>query len=357
MLQSLDWLFHKTQAPNHGAAQLALHRQSILTKPSGSLGRLESLVVQLAGHQGNPVPAIHAPHISIFAADHGVAALGVSAYPQSVTAQMLANFSAGGAAICVLAKQHAAALSVVDVGVLGGNEALAGVRRSKVAQGTSCFTECPAMSETQLSAALSVGFEAVQAAKAQGCDLFIAGEMGIGNTTSASALACAVLGSHPRQLVGRGTGVNLAAYQRKISLIAQALSHHQTVVAGKNPTDILAALGGFEIAAITGAAIACAQAGITFLVDGFIATVATLLAVKINPAVRHWCVFAHQSAEYGHQAVMAALHAKPLMQLDMRLGEGSGAALALPLIRAACDLHANMATFAEAGVSNKGESV
>jgi nicotinate-nucleotide--dimethylbenzimidazole phosphoribosyltransferase len=151
--------------------------------------------------------------------------------------------------------------------------------------------------------------------------------------------------------------VNLVAYQRKIALIEQALLHHHVVVKNGNPLEILAALGGFEIAAMTGAAIACAQSGITFLVDGFIASVATLLAVKINAAVRPWCVFAHQSAEYGHQAVMAAMQAKPLIQLDMRLGEGSGAALALPLLRVACALHANMATFIEAGVSNQGEAV
>lgn len=370
----------------------ALSRQSRLTKPTGALGDLEDIAVTLAGHQGRECPRIENPEIFVFAADHGVAAQGVSAYPQSVTAQMVHNFLGGGAAVSVLATLHGARLTVVDMGVVGLQvpEHSAFLSRTCNTKGTRDFTRGPAMTHNELQHALAAGHECVILALSRGCDIFIAGEMGIGNTTAASAIACALLGKPAAELVGLGTGITNQTRLHKCAIVDKALLlHTQTFARPQNesidpgvapnqtsshspaqsavaePTDCggflhpeqaleaLRCLGGYEIAAMTGAALACAQQGLTFLVDGFIVSVAALVAAVLQPGARDWMLFAHQSAEAGHNAVLDALDAHALLKLDMRLGEGSGAALALPILKAACALHGGMATFAQAGVDDR----
>lgn len=334
------------------ARAAALARQAQLTKPPGSLGQLETLAVTLAAMQGNALPRVRRPWISLFAADHGIAAEGVSAFPQAVTQQMLANFVGGGAAISVLARETGATLEVVDVGTLAASP-VAGVIPAQVARGSANFSRQAAMSAAQAHAALDAGAAACARAQAGGADLFIGGDMGIGNTTTAAALACALLGLPGAALAGAGTGVDRAGVARKAAIIDRALALHG--LAGElapDPLHALCAVGGFEIGALAGAYLAAAQAGVPVLVDGFICSAAALLAVRLNPGARDWMLFAHASAESGHAALLRALDARPLLTLDMRLGEASGAAAALPLIQLACALHAGMATFAEAGVAN-----
>lgn len=340
-----------TKPLDDAARAAALARQAQLTKPRGSLGQLETVAVTLAAMQGRPLPRIQRPWISIFAADHGVAAEGVSAFPQGVTQQMLANFVGGGAAISVLAREAGATLEVIDVGTLAELPA-AGVIQAQVACGTANFCQQPAMSAAQAHAALDAGAAACARAETGGADVFIGGEMGIANTTTAAALACALLGLRGAALAGAGTGIDSAGVARKAALIDRALALHGLTTAPSDPLRALAAVGGFEIGALAGAYLAAAQAGVPVLVDGFICSAAALLAVRLNPGARDWMLFAHASAESGHAAILRALDAQPLLALDMRLGEASGAAAAIPLLRLACALHAGMATFAEAGVAN-----
>lgn len=330
--------------------EAAITRQAVLTKPAGSLGQLESIAIQLAAMQGTDAPSIQRPYIAIFAGDHGIAAEGVSAFPQVVTGEMIRNFARGGAAISVLAKAQNALLHVYNCGTAYPIEPLTGVTDRSIAAGTFNFLQQAAMTETQCSQALAIGKEAVENALAQGCDLFIAGEMGIANTTPATAIASVLLAADPAQITGRGTGIDDATLTHKIQVIRLGIQHHQTEL--NSPLSTLQHLGGFEIAAIAGAYIAAAQVGLPILVDGFISSAAALVAVKHNPSVRDWMLFAHASAEPGHSTMMQALAAKPLLDLGMRLGEGSGAGVAISLLRLACDLHNQMATFADAGVSN-----
>lgn len=346
-----NWWQGPAQALCTQSQAAAAARQQVLTKPAGSLGELEMLAIRLAGMQGKVCPELTQPWISIFAADHGVAAAGVSAFPPEVTAQMVANFATGGAAICVLARQIKARFEVVDTGVMSDTSALPGVVQAKVMAGTANFLETPAMTSAQCEAALAAGRAAVQRALAAGADCFIGGEMGIGNTTSASALACVWLKALPDELSGPGTGLDQAGVSRKAFLISVALQKH--AVRLDSPLAVLATLGGCEIAALAGAYIAAAQAGLPVIVDGFISSVAALAACELNPGVKDWLLFGHQSAEPAHASVLAALGGQPLVRLNLRLGEGSGAATAFPLLQLACALHGQMATFAEAGVSDK----
>ncbi|OYY62491.1 MAG: nicotinate-nucleotide--dimethylbenzimidazole phosphoribosyltransferase [Hydrogenophilales bacterium 28-61-11] len=332
------------------ARAAAQARQAQLTKPAGSLGRLEEIAIQLAAMQGTLLPRIQQPWISIFAADHGVADEGVSAFPQAVTQQMLANFVGGGAAISVLARETGATLEVIDVGTLAPAP-VAGVIHAQAARGTANFCQQPAMSAAQAHAALDAGAAACARARASGADVFIGGEMGIANTTTAAALACALLGLPGEALAGAGTGVDAAGVARKAAVIDRALALHG-LASSPDPLHALCAVGGFEIAALVGAYLAAAQAGVPVLVDGFICSAAALLAVRLNPGARDWMLFAHASAESGHATLLHALDAQPLLALDMRLGEASGAAAAIPLLRLACALHAGMATFDEAGVAH-----
>lgn len=325
----------------------ARQRQDTLTKPPGSLGRLEELAILLAAMQGCAKPQIKQPAITVFAGDHGIVAEGVAAFPQAVTQQMRANFAAGGAAISVLARELGARLEVVDTGTLAVTP-IAGVVDARAGAGTANFAHTPAMCEAQLSDCLEQGRQAVQRALGAGADFFIGGEMGIGNSTAAAAVGCALLGLSGAQLAGPGTGLDAAGVSHKASVIDRALVLHLS--AHGDALEALRCVGGFEIAALAGAYIACAQVGLPALVDGFITTSAALAACRMNAGVRDWLLFAHASAEPGHARLLAGLQARPLLQLDMRLGEGSGAAMALPLLRLACALHAGMATFAEAGV-------
>ncbi len=346
-----SWTTQPCAALNETARTAALARQGQLTKPPGALGRLEDLAVQLAAWQGVEQPVMERMHIAIFAADHGVAEEGVSLFPQAVTAEMVRNFARGGAAISVLARQLDATLEVINLGTVSVVEPLTHVRDERIAAGTANFARQPAMSAEQCAAALQTGRNVVLRAKQQGAQLFIGGEMGIANTTSAAAIACALLSASPESLAGPGTGLDRAGVSHKAQVIAKALGLHQA--AGDQPLEVLRCVGGFEIAGLAGAYIAAAQNGMPVLVDGFISSVAALVAVRINPAVRGWLLFGHTSAEPGHQRVLAALDAQALLQLGMRLGEGSGAAVAVPLLQLACALHRGMATFAEAGVSEQ----
>lgn len=345
------WWQAPCQPIDHVARQKAEQRQARLTKPTGALGRLEQLAVDLAALQGRECPHLEQPWIAVFAGDHGVVEEGVSAYPQAVTRQMLHNFVAGGAAISVLAHQLHARLEVIDLGTAGDGEPLGGVHSYALGPGTANFTRGPAMSAEQCAAALGAGRASVERARQVRAGLFIGGEMGIGNTTAAAALGCALLDLPALALTGPGTGLSEATVAHKQRVIDSALLLHQADC--REPFEALRRLGGFEIAAMTGAFVACAQYGLPVLVDGFIATVAALCAVQLNPGVRSWLLFGHRSAEPGHTYVLQALKAEPLLDLGMRLGEGSGAALAVPLLRLACSLHAGMATFAEAHVSDR----
>lgn len=345
-----QWWLADCQPIDHVARQKAERRQARLTKPSGALGRLEALAIELAGMQGRECPYLEQPWIAVFAGDHGVVEEGVSAYPQSVTRQMLHNFVAGGAAISVLAHQLHARLEVVDLGTVGGAP-LAGVHNYALGQGTANFTRTAAMNPMQCAVALAAGRASVERAVQAGAGLFIGGEMGIGNTTAAAALGCALLDLPALALTGPGTGLDVAGVQHKQQVIDRALLLHLDHC--HDPAEALRRLGGFEIAALSGAFVACAQRGLPVLVDGFITTVAALCAVRLNPGCRPWLLFGHRSAEPGHSLVLQSLRAEPLLELGLRLGEGSGAALAVPLLRLACSLHGEMATFSEAQVSDR----
>lgn len=343
-----DWLREPAMTPSGTARREAVERQRQLTKPAGSLGRLEALAIELAALQRRARPAVDRVWISLFAADHGIAVHPVSAYPREVTAQMLANYANGGAAINALAETLDARLEVIDVGTLAP-EVANGVIDARIAAGTADISRDDAMTPDQLAQALRTGRDAVERALADASELFVAGEMGIGNTSSAAALASACLSLPARRLVGAGTGLDHAGVQRKTKRLEQALARHAG--ARLTPLQILRAWGGFEIAAITGAYLRCAQRGLPALVDGFITSAAALLATRIEPRCRDWLIFAHVSAEPGHRLILEALDATPLLSLGMRLGEASGAACAVSLLRMACAIHNHMATFADAGVT------
>lgn len=347
----IEWLATSIAKPDEAIARAATEHQSQLTKPVGSLGILEDLAIRLCAMQHSLNPKVDKVSIVIFAADHGVADEGVSAFPQAVTVEMMKNFSNGGAAICIMAENLHAKFSIVNMGTATEAPQSDRIIQRSVAAGTKNFCEMPAMSEEQLEAAFEVGLDIGDQLREEACELFVAGEMGIANTTSAAALACALLQQPPQALVGLGTGVGELGLQRKIDAVTRALDLHRH--AFSDPLNILRTLGGFEVAAIVASYLRCAQLGIPCLVDGFICSVAALLAVRINPLCRQWLFFSHQSAELGHERVLLALDAKPLLNLNLRLGEGSGAALSLPIIRTACDLHNRMASFSEAKVSAK----
>jgi len=343
------WIETPCPAPSARHEAAARARQAALTKPPGSLGVLETLAVTLAALQATDRPrAVHAPVI-LFAGDHGVAAQGVSAYPASVTVEMLRNFASGGAAVAVLARELGVPLTVVDAGTLA-TEPIAGTVVDKPRCGTRDFTVEPAMTDGELAAALAAGRRAVAAAGP--ADLVLFGEMGIGNTTSAAAVAAALLGTAPADIAGAGTGLDAEGIARKVVVIEAGLARHG-LDASSDPRRILAAVGGLEIAALAGAIVTAAQAGRPVLVDGFIVTVAALAATRLNPGCIPWLIYSHRSAERGHAHVLAALGARPVLDLNLRLGEGSGAAAALAVLRLACALHNGMATFEEAAVSGR----
>lgn len=346
----MNWWLESVQQPNLDAKQQAEQHQLQLTKPTGALGDLELIAVKLASLQSNAHPQVSHPWITIFAGDHGVVEENISAYPQAVTRQMLQNFTTGGAAISVIAEYHQAHLQVIDCGTVGEAYQYAGVERHCIRAGTANFAKQAAMNADECRAALELGKKSVDTAKADGADIYIAGEMGIGNTCSASALACLLLNDTAEQLTGVGTGIGADQLRHKIEVIEQAIELHHKHVTG-DAFKTLCAVGGLEIAAIVGAYIRCAQIGLPIIVDGFISSVAALCAVRMNPKVRDWMLFGHQSAEYGHRRILQELNAEPILKMNLRLGEGSGAGTALALVKMACVLHNQMATFAQAAVS------
>ncbi|HGU9765054.1 nicotinate-nucleotide--dimethylbenzimidazole phosphoribosyltransferase [Acinetobacter baumannii] len=346
----MNWWLESVKQPNLDAKQQAEQHQLQLTKPTGALGDLEQIAITLASLQSNAHPQVSHPWIAIFAGDHGVVEENISAYPQAVTRQMLQNFTTGGAAISVIAKYHQAHLQVIDCGTVGEAYEYAGVERHCIRAGTANFAKQAAMNADECRAALELGKKSVDTAKANRADIYIAGEMGIGNTCSASALACLLLNDTAEQLTGVGTGIGADQLRHKIEVIEKAIElHHKHVIGDVFKT--LCAVGGLEIAAITGAYIRCAQVGLPVIVDGFISSVAALCAVRMNPQVRDWMLFGHQSAEYGHRRILQELNAEPILNMNLRLGEGSGAGTALALVKMACALHNQMATFAQAAVS------
>lgn len=352
------WWKNDCLAVNEKVKTEAQERQGVLTKPPGSLGRLEDAAITLASLYGDEKPEIKRPLITIFAADHGVVAQGVSAFPQAVTVEMIRNFVQGGAAISVLAQANQADLNVVNCGTafeIDFVDNYAALSDKSIAAGTADISMQSAMTAEQLEQALCIGRTVVEQGKKDGCDLFIAGEMGIGNTTPAAALGCAYATTQAvsvTAMTGRGTGIDDQVWENKVKVIERSLTRVEAL-----PKEMLSAerilqeLGGFEIAAICGAYIRCAQLGIPILVDGFITTAAALAACRMNPQVHDWLLFSHQSEEQGHALMLAELAAQPLLNLGLRLGEGSGAATALPILRQACALHNGMATFAEASIS------
>lgn len=339
-----QWFYASAPSLNSEFLAKGLAYQNTLTKPPGSLGELEKIAAKFCAFQATLKPAIGKICVRVFAGDHGVCAQGVSAFPQVVTTQMIENFVRGGAAISVLSKQLQADFAAVNMGVANPLISQDGILDYAIAAGTQDFTLAPAMSEDECLRALSAGREVLSPS-----DLFIGGEMGIGNTTAASALFSVLLDIPAYQTVGPGTGLDQKGMQKKQSVIERAIARHAEQM--NSPLEVLMCLGGFEIAALTGSYIASAQAGTPSLVDGFISTAAALLAEKMNPGVKDWLLFSHRSAEPAHQLAIEYFDAKPLLDLGLRLGEGSGAAISVTLIKSALDLHNGMATFDQAGVS------
>ncbi|CAM4049105.1 nicotinate-nucleotide--dimethylbenzimidazole phosphoribosyltransferase [Vibrio neonatus] len=340
---------------NHALDEQISHIIDQKTKPLGALGQLETLAVQIArvqavGKDSLARLTITKPAMLVFAADHGIAEYGVSIAPSAVTTQMVYNFVAGGAAINVFSRQVGFNLEVIDCGILEPLADPTGVTEQRLGAGTAPIHLAPAMSLTQVEQGFSYATEVVQRHHQSGCNLIALGEMGIGNTSSAAAIMSALLDIEVSQCVGRGTGIDDKTLQLKTKLLNEALTLHRQQLT--SPMQVLAHVGGFEIVQMTGAILAAAERKMLVVVDGFIATSAALVAVELYPEVRDYLIFAHQSNESGHKLMLAHLQATPLLHLDLRLGEGTGGALALPLIQAATNFYNDMASFGDAGVSN-----
>jgi nicotinate-nucleotide--dimethylbenzimidazole phosphoribosyltransferase len=326
------------------AMRSARARLDSLTKPQGSMGRLEQVAAALAGMRGDPRPLLARKLIYVLAGDHGVAAEGVSLYPSEVTAQMLLNYAGGGAVINSLARRAGAELVVADLGVKAPPGELPGVLKRRIAAGTRNFRREPAMTREQAHAAIEIGIELVRDA-----DVIALGDMGIANSTSAAALIAALCGAPPEDVTGRGTGIDAERWRHKVEVVRDALELHQPDPG--DPLGVLAALGGFEIAGLVGLALGAAARRIPVLIDGVVPGAAALVAARLAPRAREFMLAAHRSVEPGHSAALGALALEPLLSLELRLGEASGAALALPLLDAACALLREVASFEEAGVA------
>jgi nicotinate-nucleotide--dimethylbenzimidazole phosphoribosyltransferase len=333
------------------AGQAALARQAQLTKPLGSLGFLESLSVRLAAASARSRPDLSRKAVIVMAGDHGVALEGVSAYPPEVTFQMVLNFLHGGAAINVLARQAGARVIIVDVGVKAPFENISGLVHRKVAAGTANMAKGPAMTRAQAEQAIQVGLDVVRAEMERGLDLVATGDMGIGNTTPSSAITAVLCGLPVNQVTGRGTGLDDAALLHKVQIIEQAIAVNHPDP--RDAMDVLCKLGGFEIAGLAGVMLGAAAGRVPVVIDGFISGAAALIAAGLAPEIKPYLFASHQSVEMGHRAILAQLGLRPLFDLDMRLGEGSGAALAFHILEAACRTLNEMATFSEAGVSDR----
>ena len=329
-------------------------RQDQLTKPQGSLGRLEELSIQLAGIQGKPRPQISHKAIITMAGDHGVVAEGISLYPQQVTSQMVNNFLRGGAGINVIARQVGARVIVVDMGVATELEPDAQLLSKKVAPGTQNMCLGPAMTSKQAVKAIETGIEIVAAEVTKGLDIVVTGDMGIGNTTASSAICAVMTGKPVAEVTGRGTGIGDKQLGHKTELIDKALALNRPDP--KQPLDVLAKVGGFEIGGLAGVMLAAAAYRIPVVVDGFISGAAALIATALSPRLKDFLIAGHVSAEAGHRLLLKYLGLKPLLDLDMRLGEGTGAALGIFLAEIAARILSDMSTFAEAGVSEKDKA-
>lgn len=360
----MSWVLPRIPELDRGAVEAARAWQKTLTKPAGSLGRLEDLAVWYAGVRGRfPVPVPEHTELFVFAADHGVTEEGVSAYPASVTAAMVQNFRAGGAAINVFARECRIGVTVVDVGVAGAATATADIGQigasagakfvsARIRSGTGNMRQGPAMSRLEAVTCLEVGMSMADAAAGRATDLLVAGDMGIGNTTAASALVCAFGGNDPADIVGRGTGLDDAALARKVEVVRDALRLHRP--GSGDPIGALASVGGLEIAALAGLFLGGAARRIPVIVDGLIANAAALAAARLVPAVRPYLLLSHLSAEPGARRACELLGPPaPLFDFGMRLGEGTGAALAVPVLRAAVAAQNQMATLARAGVADR----
>lgn len=337
---------------DENARQLARQRQDRLTKPAGSLGRLEQLSVDLAGMTGQLNPPLEHRVVFTLAADHGVAGEGVSAYPREVTAQMVLNFLAGGAAVNVLARLNGARVVVADLGVDADLPNHPQLRSLKVRRGTASITQGPAMSIEEAQQAIDSGRRLVLDEIEHGLDVALTGDMGIGNTTASAALICALTRLDPKEVVGRGTGVDDTGLERKRDAVSKALDVNAERIA-LGPIEALAAVGGLEIAGLVGVILEAASQRRPVLIDGFISGAAALTAARIAPGSIGYMISSHRSQELGHAAALQQLGLKPLIDLDLRLGEGTGALLALPLLDAAVRILNDMATFDEAGVSDR----
>lgn len=334
------------------ALAAARERQDRLTKPPGALGQLEDVGIRLAGLAGSCPPPLPTPAtVAVFAADHGVHAQGVSPWPQEVTAQMVGNFLVGGAAVNVLAAQVGAQVVVVDVGVATTLDAAPGLLQHKVRAGTRDLAVEPAMTRAEAVQALEVGITVAQQLIDDGARCLLSGDMGIANTTASAALIAAFTGRDPGEVTGRGTGVDDATLAHKTDVVRRALALHAPDPA--DPVAVLAAVGGLEHAAIAGLVLAAAAARVPVLLDGVIAGAAALAAVALAPDAVDACIAGHRSAEPGHAVALASLGLRPLVDLELRLGEGTGAVLALPLVQGAAAVLRDMATFDSAGVTDK----
>ena len=340
------------EPPSEQGRQRARAHLDALTKPLGSLGRLEDLAAQIVAIRGERITEPNNKGVYIFAADHGITAESVSAYPREVTHQMVLNFLTGGAAINVLARLHKVALHVVDIGVDADFHGIPGLLHHKVARGTANMLHAPAMTDAELTQALSIGSAIADSAAASAQTMIAIGEMGIGNTTAASAITCALTRATASQATGRGTGVDSEAHKRKIRVVNAVIAKHFGETSTQPlPLDILRCVGGLEIAAMTGMMLSAAWHKLAIVVDGFISTTAAALAVAMAPSVKGYLIAGHQSEEPGHKLLLDHMSLTPVLTLNMRLGEGTGAVLAMPILDSAIALYTQMATFTSAQVS------
>jgi nicotinate-nucleotide--dimethylbenzimidazole phosphoribosyltransferase len=352
-MPALPKLLSVAVLPDAGAEREARRRLDRLTKPPGSLGRLEALLVRLCGIQGECPPSLRDPVIFTLAGDHGVVTRAVSAYPQVVTAQMVENFLNGGAAVNVLARHAGARVVVADLGVAAPLPSHPALRRRKIGPGTKDMTRGPAMTRAEAVQAVEAGIALVEEERGRGADVVGTGEMGIGNTTAASALVAALTGADAESVTGPGTGVDAAGRRRKVEAVRRALAVNRPDSA--DALDTLTKVGGFEIAGLVGVILAGTAYRLPVVLDGFIAGAAALVAARLKPDVRGGLIAAHRSSEPGHSRVLEELGLEPYLDLDMRLGEGTGAAICISLARAACAVFTEMATFKSAGVTDRAD--
>jgi nicotinate-nucleotide--dimethylbenzimidazole phosphoribosyltransferase len=352
---AVEELIHGIEPPSEEWQQRARTRLDTLTKPLGSLGRLEDIAAQVAAIRGEQLSTSISKAIYVFAADHGVTEEGVSAYPREVTRQMVLNFLAEGAAINVLARKHDVALHVIDVGVDANFDSISGLLHHTVRRGTRNMLREPAMSKEEVSEALSIGYWLGSEAAAAGHTMIAVGEMGIGNTTAASAITSALTGATARLATGRGTGVQPHALENKVRVVEAAVAKHCRGAAAAHPMEVLRCVGGLEIAAMAGMILAGARHHLVVVLDGFISTAAAALAVGLAPNALGYLIAGHCSQEPGHKLLLDHLRLTPVLSLGMRLGEGTGAVLAMPVIESAIALYHEMATFSSAGVSEAAQ--